>query len=47
MNLGIESTHFDTVKSLLGETLEDFDVEAEDVETALKKIESYRSMIAS
>ena len=45
-SLDIQAPHFDTIKTLLGETLASFDVEAEDIDSVLKKIESYRSVIA-
>ena len=46
-SLDIQSEHFDTIKTLLGETLTDFELEAADIEVVLQKIESYRSLIAA
>ena len=46
-NLEIQANHFDSVKTLLGETLADFEVEAADIDVVLEKIESYRSLIAA
>lgn len=46
-NLDIQAEHFETIKSLLGETLASFDVEAADIAAVLDKIESYRSVIAA
>ncbi|MEO1323430.1 MAG: group 1 truncated hemoglobin [Pseudomonadota bacterium] len=46
-SLDIQPQHFDTIKSLLGETLAAFDVEDADIEAVLEKIESYRSVIAA
>jgi len=46
-NLEIEAQHFDTIKSLLGETLAGFNVEEADIAAVLDKIESYRSVIAA
>ncbi|MCR9271184.1 MAG: group 1 truncated hemoglobin [Hyphomonadaceae bacterium] len=46
-NLDIQSPHFDTIKSLLGETLTAFDVEEADIEAVLEKIETYRTVIAA
>lgn len=46
-SLEIQASHFDSVKTLLGETLADFEVEAADIDVVLEKIESYRSLIAA
>ena len=46
-SLDIQAQHFDTIKSLLGETLAGFDVEQADIISVLEKIESYRSVIAA
>ena len=45
--LDIQDQHFDTIKSLLGESLAAFDVEAADITAVLDKIESYRSVISA
>jgi len=45
--LEIKGGDFDSVKQILAETLESFNVEPDDVETVKQAIESYRSTIAS
>ena len=46
-NLEIQAEHFETIKSLLGETLAAFSVEQPDIDAVLEKIETYRSVIAA
>ena len=45
--LDIQAQHFDTIKSLLSETLLAFNVEASDIDAVMEKIESYRSAITA
>ena len=44
-HLTIYSAHFDRLKELVDETLRDFDVEAEDIQTVLAAFEQRRSLL--
>lgn len=44
-NLDIEPLHFDRLKDLIAETLEEFDVAPEDIETVLAAFEARRSLL--